>query len=545
MRAEYSGDVIEFRTANGRRLCVTPNHIVLSSRGWIRAKNLVKGDKVVYYAGDVIDSSVIKPADNHGAPTIKDLFTAIVEASSCPASSMPSTSVALKGDVVPNSKIDIVYVDSELRNKLDASFRKLICDHRLVLTCEAGKGPLAASSTLATFFVGIGLAADGIMSSADITSVLLAGALGHHELISFRTSSDYYARLFKSTYNSGATDIEPFSQSIDAFARFVEANDSGIISFDSNTAELNTMLLKDSLNRAFVDPEEFCNIASSFPGLIALDDVVLVTKKFYSGHVYDTSCMSTLYICNGIITSNCRCSTAASGDREAFDRQMDSGIVSVRMPLKGDGVKNNTSDQALLFRAKSTHNEKELRLISNSKVIDFEDHDEIIRHFQMVHHIQVEGFTEEDLFRTKAVLAGCDDFLNTFKGCRLKKIKYDPSEKNPGVYNRLTGVISIGSKGLGSYGTGVHECAHSFDVARSLPGENNFAEGIVASAIKNLKLRRNSKQFTNLAFQIVQDSDIINSDPKEFYAYSVETAMGGVANSLAMEILRLTMEEVN
>ena len=55
---------------------------------------------------------------------------------------------------------------------------------------------------------------------------------------------------------------------------------------------------------------------------------------------------------------------------------------------------------------------------------------------------------------------------------------------------------------------------------------------------------RNSKQFTNLAFQIVQDSDIINSDPKEFYAYSVETAMGGVANSLAMEILRLTMEEV-
>jgi hypothetical protein len=42
-------------------------------------------------------------------------------------------------------------------------------------------------------------------------------------------------------------------------------------------------------------------------GLIQFDKVLSVDVKFYSGHVYDASSLSTLYIANSIISSNCRC----------------------------------------------------------------------------------------------------------------------------------------------------------------------------------------------------------------------------------------------
>ena len=256
----YSGDVIKITTANGGRLTVSPNHIVLTSRGWVRAKHLIKGDKVVHYCGWRKSLSESDPAHDNSVPTVEELFASFVESGTVSPVSVPATSEDFKGDVVVNSKIDIINIDSELRNKLNASFDKFIGDIPFVGASISSKVKLSAHSCLELLLAGAGLAADGIMSGLNVSKVLLSGSFTHHELIGFRNPSDYDARIFKSTRDSGTGNAKDIGEFIDAF-----------------------------------------------PGIVEFDDLINVERDSFIGHVYDASSLSTLYIANGIITSNCRC----------------------------------------------------------------------------------------------------------------------------------------------------------------------------------------------------------------------------------------------
>lgn len=261
IRSDYSGNIIEITTANGRRLSVTPNHIVLTQRGWVRAKNLIKGDKVINYLGwgEIAESS---PANNDCVPSIENLFASLAESNPMGSTVVPSSPEHLKGDAPENGKIHIVDVDGFLRNKVDSSLLKFISDCPLVVAGKDGKGPLPRERSVAEFLVCVGLAADGIMGGDSISSVFLGGSLGHHQLVGLRVPSDYNARLLKSSLNDTIANAEAFGDSIKAFSQF-----------------------------------------------ISFDDVVDIKVSYFSGHVYDVSSSSTLYICNGIITSNCRSST--------------------------------------------------------------------------------------------------------------------------------------------------------------------------------------------------------------------------------------------
>lgn len=256
----YSGDVIKITTANGGRLTVSPNHIVLTARGWVRAKHLIKGDKVVHYCRWRESLSESDPAHDNSVPTIEELFTSFVESGAVSPVSVPATSEDFKGDVVVNSKIDIINIDSKLRDKLNASFDEFIGDISFVGAPISSKVKLPAHSCLEFLLAGAGLTADGIMSGLGVAKVLLRGSFTHHELIGFRNPSDYNSRLLQSSSDS----------------------------YSGNSKNL-------------------CDFVHAFARLIEFDDIVSIDIFPYVGHVYDASSLSTLYIANGIITSNCRC----------------------------------------------------------------------------------------------------------------------------------------------------------------------------------------------------------------------------------------------
>lgn len=265
IKSDYSGNVFEFVTAKGRRLSVTPNHIMLTQRGWVRAKNIVKGDKVVNYLGwDEIAKA--GPTDDYCVPTIENLFASLAENGSVPSHRMPSSPEHLKGDASENGEIDIIGVNGLLGDEINPSLLKFLGDCRLVIADESCKGLFPANRSVAEFLVCVGLASDCIMSGDAVSSVFLGSSLGHHQLVGFRVPSDYDARLLKSASNDSTADAKAFCDSIKAFS-----------------------------------------------GLISFDDVIDIKVSYFSGHVYDVSSSSTLYICNGIITSNCRSSTIPIG----------------------------------------------------------------------------------------------------------------------------------------------------------------------------------------------------------------------------------------
>lgn len=318
MRSEYSGNVVELGLSNGTRLSVTPNHIVLTARGWVRAKNLIKGDKVVNYCGRVKSMVETNPTNNNGVPTIEKLFAALSKSSSVPTFSVPISAEDLKGDVIPDSKVDIVFINSELRNKFNSAINKLIGDILFIGTLEGSESVLNAKCMIAELLVGLGLVADGIMSSSRVSSVLFGRALTHHELVGFRRPSDYYARLAKTVPNNGSANSKLFGDCVLTNARFIKRNDESNINTILNRCGSISDRTSDFGYFAGTNSEEISNFLSGFTGFIHFDDIVSVDVRFYKGHVYDASSLSTLYIANGVITSNCRCSTSAYMERTDF-----------------------------------------------------------------------------------------------------------------------------------------------------------------------------------------------------------------------------------
>ena len=329
MRSEYSGDVVEIGTASGARLSVTPNHIVLTERGWIRAKNIVKGDKVIHYAGRGEHGVEVHPANDYCIPAVEELFTAFIKAGGVSALGVPASPVDFKGDVVPQSKVDVVFINSQLRDEVDASVSKHGGYGPFIRALVIGERGLDTESPLNKALIWYGLAADGIMSRLSERGIFLGSSIRCADLVRFRTTADYNARLLQVSADNGSTDVVSIGKSIFTNSGLVISNDNledvggqfnGGVRRDS---EFDSVLNQDALNCFDSFMDDVCNVTKVFAGIVQFDDVVDVTSRFYSGHVYDTSCISTLYTANGIITSNCHCASAPHVDEAKWQRWLD------------------------------------------------------------------------------------------------------------------------------------------------------------------------------------------------------------------------------
>lgn len=322
-RSFYSGDVIEFGTSNGAGLTITPNHIMLTARGWVRAKNLVKGDKVINYCGNARNGINTEPANNDCSITVENLFASILEACGSSPISVPVSPEYLKGDVMSDGKIDVVFINSKLRGKLNATVSQFVSDSDFVGAAKVGKVVLPFDCSIAKLLVGFGLASDGIMSGTDIAEILFRGSLTHHELVSFRRPSDYNTRLLQTATDNAAANAESLCDGIFTESVVVKGNDHVNVEVNLNTFKSNAASGKTPFDGTSSYTVGISDLVAAFPGVVSFDDIVFVSNKFYSGHVYDASSLSTLYICNGILSSNCRCSTAAYEDSEEYEAWLD------------------------------------------------------------------------------------------------------------------------------------------------------------------------------------------------------------------------------
>lgn len=304
-RSYYSGEIVELRTANGRRLAVTPNHIVLTSRGWVRAKFIVEGDQVINYTGGVIADVESAPTQYDSVTTVEEDFRSFVESGTVTTHRMPAAPEYFKGDVIPDSEVDIVFINGFLGNEGDALVSEYVGDGDFIGAGIGGETPLTGQRSMAKLLVGISLASDGIMSGSSIARIIRSGALTHHELVSLCDIAHYDTRLAQSALNGGSGEAEALGDSFNADARFIQGDHFGNGKKRTHGNGPNSENIRD-----FVD---------AFSGVVEFDDVVSVGRFQFTGHVYDASTESRTYVCNGIITSNCRCSyTVAVPDWDAW-----------------------------------------------------------------------------------------------------------------------------------------------------------------------------------------------------------------------------------
>lgn len=255
----YSGEVVKLKTALGNDLSVTPNHILLTDRGWVAAKNIKKGDKVVAYS-DRVKISALDDTIDGDIPTVADEFVSLSKSSSVFTVEVPIASEDFKGDGFTNEKVQIILPNSLLGNNFNASSDELI-KHLPFVGGNVSSSSLKGLSSIDQLLVGVLSATNGIVGSSCESLALAGSKAGHADIHRFTSASAYNARLEEARTNSSTADIKALSES-----------------FLTNA------------------------------GLIEFDDIIEISiEKVHNTPVYDLETTTTLYTANGIISSNCRC----------------------------------------------------------------------------------------------------------------------------------------------------------------------------------------------------------------------------------------------
>ncbi len=257
-RASYEGTALELITEKGNRITITPNHPILTDRGFVFAQQLRPDDNLIC---DNFQEGMVRVNKNitNIPTTIEQIFSSL-NSLLAHSKSVGSTVFDFHGDGrFIDGDINIVVVNRKLGGAFESPLFKPACNDSL---CDMNilPGSLFGNSPLDTFSRSAFHASDSSVSSGSAGSALLRSHEGHR-------------------HNIGLADISRFDTS-----------------FDKTPSDYSPIY--SDLSRQFL---------LRFASLITTDKVVDIRDFNYSGHVYDLQSLLGLYTCNGIFVKNCRC----------------------------------------------------------------------------------------------------------------------------------------------------------------------------------------------------------------------------------------------
>jgi hypothetical protein len=311
-RREYSGKIVIIHTAGGKELSATPNHPILTDRGWVAAGLLELGDYVIcrsrtdglLYTGPDVDQSEAR---------IEDVFNSFCISGA--RFSLPVSACHFHGDV-SDGKVEVVFPDGFLGYNIDLFTEQELIEIGLGLPSGFSK-PLVSECPRPQVGKGALHAPDSIVSG-------LSKFLASFRRRSFQSLSHGIGTVIRN-WNTKFSKI--LSYSALGYAglggNFVFPH-PGIVhgeqvfgpdsepAFDIKTpvvSSVNPASSQTINNRMGRAVEVVGDELQGFTGTIELDNIVLIERKSTQGsfvHVYNLQTEGEWYSANGIITHNCR-----------------------------------------------------------------------------------------------------------------------------------------------------------------------------------------------------------------------------------------------
>lgn len=125
-RRFYCGKVITLKTSTGNEITITPNHPVLTDRGFVPADGLAEGDKIIEASGEY--GSLIRETPNNVniKAVLNEELHAFMQTVSRSACSVEGTPEQFHGDGCVDQKVDIVFT-----NSFGTGERNVICSEKI------------------------------------------------------------------------------------------------------------------------------------------------------------------------------------------------------------------------------------------------------------------------------------------------------------------------------------------------------------------------------------------------------------------------------
>lgn len=260
-KRSYKGVVVYITTKSGRTLSITPNHQVMTDRGWVAAGELNLGSKLV--CGDSRAISLHHEEDNVVAQ-FADVFSAAnVTVDTSAVSTSPTTTEDFHGDGT-DGEVEIVFVDSLSWDKVKSSLGEQVIDEKLPVTTGVDDSFSGFGSAEKLSAVGLS-PSDSFMRCGRERESLLGGGFSHPQIHSIAAVADGDAPLLENAKD------------------WVARNADNLSDFDWSEA-------------VGVEFDEVVNLVFG--------------EADFCGHVYNLENEQNWYLANGIIAHNCRSTTA-------------------------------------------------------------------------------------------------------------------------------------------------------------------------------------------------------------------------------------------
>ena len=255
---EYRGAVTIVKTASGKQLTGTPNHPVLTRRGWVAASELKVTDQVVSYVSS--ERAPLGDVDHQNVEaSIQDIAESFGGSGRMSPRKVKLSTPDFHGDGA-GSDVAIIRTDWELTHGIKAEFDEDFKDR--------GFGP-------DRYGLGTDDACPLDLLLFGLNPTARSHMRGHGLPVPLNWSS-----------------LLPEEEASRAMA-----------------APVNSALPQYPRDWCAADVEAFCKSLFGFAGKIAFDNVVSVESGDFSGHVYNLQTFAGMYAANGIVTSNCECVT--------------------------------------------------------------------------------------------------------------------------------------------------------------------------------------------------------------------------------------------
>lgn len=313
-RRYYEGEIVALVTAGGHELTITPNHPVLTDRGWVNAGDLQEGDNLV--SGTFGNGYLtLGPSEDNAPPSIEDVVSALSVVGATRVSGVPVSAEEFHGDG-GDSEVDIVARDNLLGNVGDAS----VVEPSPKEGFEVGSAALPGDGFSSPSLGDVEALFWGELSSSECLDSLCAA---HFNLLfgdslpaearGFLASPNGEVSFLKPSPDDSAADAEHLSHLVDALPRLVNLVEvgRGCDSLRTDAPHLGERFdppaAEGEAERFRVFAEYGGRLLERLGFMVKTDRLIDKSVRQYVGHVYNLQTSEGWYSANSIITSNCFC----------------------------------------------------------------------------------------------------------------------------------------------------------------------------------------------------------------------------------------------
>lgn len=281
-KREYVGEMLVVTTAAGNEIRCTPNHPILTPRGWLGAAKLSVGNQVIN--ADTAHVASICSKDN---VSVESSIGAIYDAFSHPSVSTvtveSSSPTQFHGDgMVGQHKVNIASANAVLGDWIES-----LADEDVKETLLHGSHSFRAmpgSAHLLDHLVGR-------------LPAIKAAKIAPVPIESFMEPTIATAHSPSDIRRPHSTAVEP--NGLLTSGNHVATSPSGGFGPDSG-------IVQEVGNRGSAGPVVPADAADAFPFPISLDNIISIRAEFVSCHVYNLHTHLGYYIAGGIVVKNCQ-----------------------------------------------------------------------------------------------------------------------------------------------------------------------------------------------------------------------------------------------